>query len=201
MTSRVPRRTDSIHQTSVSPAGAALRPLAGVRILALVGDDYEDLELWYPKLRIEEAGGHVTVAGELPGRTYSGKHGYPCASDAGLADMEAADFQGIVLPGGWMPDRLRRDERVLDLVRECAATGKLVAAICHGGWIAISAGVYRGVRVTGSLGIKDDLVNAGAIWEDAPVVVDRHFVSSRKPADLPAFMAAIIEMLAAVAAG
>jgi protease I len=201
MTSRVPRRTDSIHQTSVSPAGAALRPLAGVRILALVGDDYEDLELWYPKLRIEEAGGHVTVAGELPGRTYSGKHGYPCASDAGLADMEAADFQGIVLPGGWMPDRLRRDERVLDLVRECAATGKLVAAICHGGWIAISAGVYRGVRVTGSLGIKDDLVNAGAIWEDAPVVVDRHFVSSRKPADLPAFMAAIVEMLAAVAAG
>lgn len=202
MTSRVPRRTDSsIHQTSVSPAGAALRPLAGVRILALVGDDYEDLELWYPKLRIEEAGGHVTVAGELPGRTYSGKHGYPCASDAGLADMEAADFHGIVLPGGWMPDRLRRDERVLDLVRECAATGKLVAAICHGGWIAISAGVYRGVRVTGSLGIKDDLVNAGAIWEDAPVVVDRHFVSSRKPADLPAFMAAIIEMLAAVAAG
>jgi protease I len=199
MTSRVPRRTDSIHQTSVSPAGAALRPLAGVRILALVGDDYEDLELWYPKLRIEEAGGHVTVAGELPGRTYSGKHGYPCASDAGLADMEAADFQGIVLPGGWMPDRLRRDERVLDLVRECAATGKLVAAICHGGWIAISAGVYRGVRVTGSLGIKDDLVNAGAIWEDAPVVVDRHFVSSRKPADLPAFMAAIVEMLAAAA--
>jgi len=201
MTSRVPRRTDSIHQTSVSPAGGALRPLAGVRILALVGDDYEDLELWYPKLRIEEAGGHVTVAGELPGRTYSGKHGYPCASDAGLADMEAADFHGIVLPGGWMPDRLRRDERVLDLVRECAATGKLVAAICHGGWIAISAGVYRGVRVTGSLGIKDDLVNAGAIWEDAPVVVDRHFVSSRKPADLPAFMAAIVEMLAAVATG
>jgi protease I len=201
MTSSGPRRTNSIHPTSVSPAGTSLRPLAGVRILALVGDDYEDLELWYPKLRIEEAGGHVTVAGELPGRTYSGKHGYPCASDAGLADMEAADFHGIVLPGGWMPDRLRRDERVLDLVRECAATGKLVAAICHGGWIAISAGVYRGVRVTGSLGIKDDLVNAGAIWEDAPVVVDRHFVSSRKPADLPAFMAAIVEMLAAVAAG
>lgn len=200
MTSSGPRRTNrSVHTTSVSLAGAALRPLAGVRILVLVGDDYEDLELWYPKLRIEEAGGHVTVAGELPGRTYSGKHGYPCASDAGLADMEAADFHGIVLPGGWMPDRLRRDERVLDLVREFAATGKLVAAICHGGWIAISAGVYRGVRVTGSLGIKDDLVNAGAIWEDAPVVVDRHFVSSRKPADLPAFMAAIVEMLAAAA--
>ena len=175
------------------------RPLEGVRILALVGDDYEDLELWYPKLRLEEAGAHVTVAGPLQGRTYSGKHGYPCTSDAAIADMEAADFQGILLPGGWMPDKLRRDEKVLDLVREFAAHGKLVAAICHGGWIAISAGIYRGVRVTGSPGIKDDLMNAGAIWEDAPVVVDRHSVSSRKPADLPAFMAAIVEQLAAAA--
>ena len=148
-------------------------------------------------LRLEEAGAHVTVAGAMQGRTYAGKHGYPCTSDAAIGDMEASDFQGIVLPGGWMPDKLRRDEKVLDLVRECAAHGKLVAAICHGGWIAISAGVYRGVRVTGSPGIKDDLMNAGAIWEDAPVVVDRHFVSSRKPADLPAFMAAIVELLAA----
>ena len=176
-----------------------LRPLEGVRILALVGEDYEDLELWYPKLRLEEAGGHVTVAGPLQGRTYAGKHGYPCTSDAAIADMEAADFHGILLPGGWMPDKLRRDEKVLDLVREFAAHGKLVAAICHGGWIAISAGIYRGVRVTGSPGIKDDLMNAGAIWEDTPVVVDRHFVSSRKPADLPAFMAAIVEHLAAAA--
>ena len=177
-----------------------LRPLEGVRILALVGEDYEDLELWYPKLRLEEAGGHVTVAGPLQGRTYAGKHGYPCTSDAAIADMESADFQGILLPGGWMPDKLRRDEKVLDLVREFAANGKLVAAICHGGWITISAGIYRGVRVTGSPGIRDDLMNAGAIWEDTPVVVDRHFVSSRKPADLPAFMAAIVDLLAGVAA-
>jgi protease I len=112
--------------------------------------------------------------------------------------MEAADFHGIVLPGGWMPDALRRDGKVLDLVRDFTAQGKLVAAICHGGWIAISAGVYRGVRVTGSPGIRDDLVNAGAIWEDAQVVVDRQFVSSRKPADLPAFMAAIVDQLAGV---
>lgn len=176
------------------------QPLEGIRILTLVGDDYEDLELWYPKLRLEEAGGHVTVAGEMAGRTYSGKHGYPCSSDASIADMEIADFHGIVLPGGWMPDKLRRDPKVLDLVRGFAAHGKLVAAICHGGWIAASAGVYRGVRVTGSPGIRDDLVNAGAVWEDAPVVVDRHYVSSRRPTDLPAFMAASIEVLAAVAA-
>ena len=179
---------------------ASHRPLDSIRILTLVGDDYEDLELWYPKLRLEEAGGHVTLAGQLQGRTYSGKHGYPCTSDAAVADMEAADFHGIVIPGGWMPDKLRRDEKVLDLVREFAAGGKLVAAICHGGWIPISAGVYRGVRVTGSPGIKDDLMNAGAIWEDSQVVVDRHFVSSRKPADLPPFMAAIVEVLGAVAA-
>jgi protease I len=112
--------------------------------------------------------------------------------------MESADFHGIILPGGWMPDALRRDEKVLALVRDFSAHGKLVAAICHGGWIAISAGVYRGVRVTGSAGIRDDLVNAGAIWEDTPVVVDRHFISSRKPADLPAFMGAIVELLATV---
>lgn len=173
------------------------RPLEGIRVLTLVDDDYEDLELWYPKLRLEEAGAHVTVAGLMQGRTYSGKHGYPCTSDAALSDMEAGDFHGIVIPGGWMPDKLRRHEKVLDLVREFSAHGKLVAAICHGGWIPISAGVYRGVRVTGSPGIKDDLMNAGAIWEDTPVVVDRHFVSSRKPADLPAFMAAIVEVLGA----
>ena len=100
-----------------------------------------------------------------------------------------------------MPDKLRRDPKVLALVREFAARGKLVAAICHGGWIPISAGVYRGVSVTGSPGIKDDLVNAGALWSDAPVVVDRHFISSRKPTDLPAFMAAIVDLLAARVAG
>lgn len=171
-------------------------PLEGIRILVFVGDDYEDLELWYPKLRLEEAGAHVTVAGAVPRHVYSGKHGYPCASDAAIDDMEAADFHGVVIPGGWMPDKLRRDPKVLGLVREFSSSGKLVAAICHGGWIPVSAGVYRGVRVTGSPGIKDDLVNAGAIWEDAPAVVDRHHVTSRKPADLPAFMAAIVAVLA-----
>ena len=94
-----------------------------------------------------------------------------------------------------MPDKLRRDPAVLEIVREFAAAEKLVAAVCHGGWIPISAGVYDGVRVTGSPGIKDDLVNAGAIWEDAAVVVDRHFVPSRKPDDLPEFCRGILEVL------
>jgi protease I len=109
--------------------------------------------------------------------------------------MRSADFAGVVCPGGWMPDKLRRDEKVKQLVREFHNAGKLVAAICHGGWMPISAGVYKGVRVTGSPGIKDDLINAGAIFEDVACVVDRHFVSSRKPDDLPAFMKGVLQVL------
>ncbi|HEY6564121.1 MAG TPA: type 1 glutamine amidotransferase domain-containing protein [Pirellulaceae bacterium] len=173
------------------------RSLEGKRVLVFVGEIYEDLELWYPKLRLVEAGATVVVAGAERGATYAGKHGYPCVADAAIKELKAADFEGVVCPGGFMPDKLRRDPHVLELVRHCAAAGKLVAAVCHGGWIPISAGVYRGVRVTGSPGIKDDLVNAGAVWEDAPLVVDRHFVSSRKPDDLPDFCRGILRVLTA----
>jgi protease I len=176
-------------------------PLADLRFLLLVGDDYEDLELWYPKLRLAEAGAHVTVAGPKGETAYRGKHGYPCRSDAAIALMECEDFHGIIIPGGFMPDKLRREDKVKRLVREFAESEKLVAAICHGGWIPISAGVYRGVHVTGSPGIKDDLINAGAIWRDAPVVVDGYFVSSRKPDDLPDFCRAIIEVMSGAAVG
>ena len=171
------------------------RPLDGQRLLCFVGDIYEDLELWYPKLRLEEAGCEVVLAGPEAGVVYSGKHGYPCTSDAAIDDQSEADFHGLLCPGGFMPDKLRRSDRVKRLTRDFADAGKLVAAICHGGWIPISAGVYDGVRVTGSPGIKDDLVNAGALWEDAEVVVDRHFVSSRRPDDLPAFAAAMIDVM------
>lgn len=170
-------------------------PLDGIRILCFVGDIYEDLELWYPKLRLEEAGAHVTLAGPEEGVIYSGKNGYPCESDASISDMEIDDFHGVICPGGFMPDKLRRDQKVLNLIHGFHTQQKMIAAICHGGWMPISAKVYQGVRVTGSPGIKDDLVNAGAIWEDAPVVVDRHFISSRKPDDLPAFCRAMIEFL------
>lgn len=172
----------------------ALRPLENQRFLMFVDDIYEDLELWYPKYRLIEAGAQVTVAGPEANQKYAGKHGYPCRSDAAIRDMQAGDFQGVVVPGGFMPDKLRRDPKVLELVRQFDQAGKLVAAVCHGGWIPISAGVYRGVRVTGSPGIKDDLVNAGAIWEDAPLVIDRHFVSSRKPDDLPDFCRGILQV-------
>ena len=175
---------------------SATQPLTDQRYLMFVEDIYEDLELWYPRLRLIEAGAQVTVAGPAANRTYAGKHSYPCRSDAAISEMHAADFDGVILPGGFMPDKLRRDPKVLELIRTTAQAGKLVAAICHGGWMAISAGVYRGVRVTGSPGIKDDLTNAGAIWEDAAVVVDRQFISSRKPDDLPDFMRAIMAFAA-----
>jgi protease I len=171
-------------------------PLRGKKILIFVGDIYEDLELWYPKLRLIEAGAQVTVAGTEAGKNYQGKNGYPCVSDAAIATVRAADFDGVVVPGGFMPDKLRRDPKVLQLVRDFAESGKLVAAICHGGWIPISAKVYQGVHLTGSPGIKDDLENAGAIWHDESVVVDRHFVSSRKPDDLPDFCRGILQVLA-----
>lgn len=121
-------------------------PLAGKKVLAFTGDIYEDLELWYPKLRLIEAGASVVVAGEKANKLYAGKNGYPCVSDAAIADMQAADFDGLLVPGGFMPDKLRRSAKVLELVREFFEAGKPVAAICHGGWIPISAGIYQGVR-------------------------------------------------------
>jgi len=164
-------------------------------ILILIEHGYEDMELMYPKYRLEEAGYKVAVAGPKSGQQYVGKHGYPCVSDASIFDLKEADFAGVICPGGWAPDKLRREQKVKELVANFSHSGKLLAAICHGGWIPISAGVYCGVRVTGSLGIKDDLVNAGAIFEDSPVVTDRYFVSSRKPDDLPDFMRAVLALL------
>lgn len=170
--------------------------LSGKKILAFVGEIYEDLELWYPKLRLIEAGAEVVVAGPAAGENYNGKLGYPCVSDTAISDMKESDFDALLVPGGFMPDKLRRDPDVLRLVQEFDASKKPIAAICHGGWIPISAGVYRGVRVTGSPGIKDDLVNAGAIFEDASVVVDGHHVSSRRPDDLPDFCRQFLALIA-----
>ena len=172
-------------------------PLAGCRVLALTGDVYEDLELWYPKLRLIEAGCEVTVAGPTAGETYQGKHGYPCVADVAIEAVTPQSFDALLVPGGFMPDKLRRDPKVLEMVRYFDQAQKPIAAICHGGWIPISAGVYRGIRVTGSPGIKDDLVNAGANYVDESVVIDRHHVTSRRPDDLPDFCRALIEMIVA----
>ena len=163
-------------------------------LLTFVDDIYEDLELWYPLLRVQEAGYAMRLAApEL--RTYTGKHGYPAKADLLLDDARSADFAGLLIPGGFMPDKLRRDVKVLSLTREFHEQGKLVAFICHGGWIPISAKILKGRRVTGSRGIKDDLENAGGIWVDAPAVVDGNLVSSRTPLDLAPFAKAMVDFL------
>jgi protease I len=163
-------------------------------LLTFVDDIYEDLELWYPKLRCEEAGYAMRLAA-LELKTYTGKHGYPAKADLLLREARSADFCGLLVPGGFMPDKLRRDAKVLSLTREFFEQGKLVAFICHGGWIPISAKILKGKRVTGSLGIKDDLENAGGIWVNEPVVVDGNLISSRTPLDLAPFGKAMVEFL------
>lgn len=163
-------------------------------ILMLCGPDYEDLEVWYPKLRLEEAGWSVPLAGiGEPG--YRGKHGYPAVMDVQVRDVDAAALAGIIAPGGWAPDKLRRDPDVLRLVREVHAAGKLVGTICHGPWILISAGIVRGRTLTSTVGIRDDVVNAGATWVDEPCRVDGPIVSARVPKDLPAFAQGMLRVL------
>jgi len=164
-------------------------------ILMLVGPEYEDLEVWYPKLRLEEAGFEVKLAG-LGEPEYRGKHGYPCKIDGRVADFPASGLMGIIAPGGWAPDKIRRDAEALRRVREVHEAGKMVATICHGPWILISAGIVRGRRLTSTVGIRDDVVNAGAEWVDAPSLIDGNIVSSRVPKDLPAFGKAMLEVLA-----
>lgn len=169
--------------------------LKGRHILMFVDDVYEDLELWYPKLRLEEEGAGITLAGPKMETTYTGKHGYPAVSDAAIDMMQERDFDGLVIPGGFAPDKLRRDPKVLELTRQFHEAHKLVAHICHAGWIPISAGIMNGFRCTSTPGIKDDLINAGADWVDEPVVIDRHMVSSRRPPDLPQFCRGIFQVL------
>ena len=163
-------------------------------VLILVGPAYEDLEVWYPKLRLEEGGFETKLAG-IGERTYYGKHGYPCTVDGHVEEFPAESLVGIVAPGGWAPDKLRRDPHVLARVREVHAAGKMVATICHGPWILISAGIVRGRTLTSTVGIRDDVVNAGAQWVDAPTVTDGNIVSARVPKDLPAFGVAMLEVL------
>jgi protease I len=169
--------------------------LQGKKVLFFAAPLYEDLELWYPKIRLEEEGVTTTVAG-LGEPTYQGKHGYPVTVDTSVDLLAAADFDGLVIPGGFAPDKLRRSAPVLHLTRELYQAGKPVAFICHAGWVPISAKILAGKRATSVRAIKDDMENAGALWEDAAVVVDGNLISSRTPADLPSFCTALIAALA-----
>jgi len=169
--------------------------LEGKRIAILAEDTYEDLELWYPLLRMKEAGADVDVVGMSGVETYESKHGYPAKVDVPVDEVSPDDFDAVIIPGGYAPDRMRRHEPILSFVRGVFEKGGIVAFICHAGWVPISAGIVEGKRLTSFFAIKDDLVNAGAHWVDEEVVRDGNLISSRTPADLPAFCRAIIAEL------
>ena len=169
--------------------------LKGKTILIFAGPLYEDLELWYPKIRLEEEGARTVVAGTGEA-SYKGKHGYPVTVDADVAKLNSKDFDGLIIPGGYAPDVMRRSDKLLSLTREIYRAGKPVGFICHAGWVPISAGILKGKRGTSVPAIKDDVVNAGLIWEDKAVVVDKNLISSRRVADLADFMRAYIQAFA-----
>jgi protease I len=166
------------------------------KVAVLVENQYQELEVWYPYLRLKEAGFDVKMVGTGKGE-YRSKVGYPAREEMTMAEADAADFDGVVVPGGYAPDFLRRHEKINSFVRGIYDKGGVVAGICHGGWVLISAGIVDGKRATSFFAIKDDMINAGAKWEDSEVVVDGNLVTSRKPEDLPAFLKAIIRLLGA----
>jgi protease I len=168
--------------------------LTGIRVALLAEDLYEDPELWYPYYRLMEAGAQVRIVGP-EAKTYASKHGYPVTADLAARDVSPDDFECVVVPGGFAPDRLRRSSAILDLVRGVFEQGGVVAAICHAAWVPISAGIMRGKQATCVSAIKDDVINAGATYLDQAVVVDGNLITSRTPADLPAFLPAIIATL------
>lgn len=162
--------------------------------VVLAEDVYENLELHYPRLRLIEAGWDVRVAGPEPGGEYRSKEGYPVRADVAFQDVDPAEVGILVIPGGYAPDRLRRHEACLRLVAGVAEAGGVIAFICHGGWVPISAGIVGGRRVTSFGAIRDDLVNAGAEWVDESCVVDGSFVTAQVPDHLPEFMHAVLDV-------
>lgn len=162
--------------------------LKGKKIISLVHHEFEDLELWYPILRLREEGAIVHLAGEKANEKYIGKYGVPATSDFAYRDINSEDYDALLVPGGWAPDKIRRFPEVLSLVQRMDESKKPIGQICHAGWVLISAKILDGKRVTSTPGIRDDMENAGAVWLDEPVVVDGHLVSSRRPPDLPDYL-------------
>lgn len=170
--------------------------LKGKRFIQLLENDFEDLELWYPVLYLRGEGATVDLVAADKSKTYKGKYGVPATADYNFGEINPADYDGILVPGGWAPDKLRRYGEVIDMVKHMDEYGKTIGQICHAGWVLISAKILEGKTVTSTPGIKDDMENAGAKWINEAVVTDGHLVSSRRPPDLPYYMQAF----AAVAA-
>ncbi|HLR66917.1 MAG TPA: type 1 glutamine amidotransferase domain-containing protein [Virgibacillus sp.] len=166
------------------------------KVIALVDHDFEDLEHWYPVYRLQEEGAEVELAGPESGKTYFGKHGVPTTADIAFSDVDSTNYDAVLVPGGWAPDKLRRYPEVLTLVQKMNEAEKPIGQICHAGWVLISADILEGKKVTSTPGIKDDMTNAGATWIDESVVVDGHLVSSRRPPDLPDYAKTFADVLA-----
>jgi len=166
------------------------------KVALLVEDMYNEFEFWYPRYRLKEAGAEVVVVGSGRTSIFQSKLGMPATSDVGAGDVAATDFDGVVIPGGYAPDIMRRYPKMVQLVKDISVSGKPVAAICHAGWMLCSAGIINGKTVTSFFAIKDDLVNAGAIWVDRAVCIDGNLITSRTPDDLPVFMKEVIKALA-----
>jgi len=170
--------------------------LLGRSVAVLVAEGFEDLEFWVTVMRLREEGAEVTIVGEPAGSEFKGKTGLTAVSDVAAADVDADELDGIVVPGGWAPDKLRRYGAVTDLVRDMHGQGQVVGLICHGGLVGISAGIVEGSKATGSEGIKDDLVNAGAEWVDEPAFRAGPIVWGRVVADIPDFCRELVDALA-----
>ena len=169
--------------------------LTGKRIALMLDEQYQELEVWYPYFRLREEGAQVVRVAPEKARNYPSKLGYPCPSDAAAGDVRARDFHAVIVPGGWCPDFMRRNESMIRFIQDCAGTGIVLAAICHGGWMLCCTDALRGKRATSFVAIKHDMINAGATWVDEECVVDGNVITARKPDDLPAFCAAIIKAL------
>jgi len=169
--------------------------LKGKKVALLAENSYQEMELWAPYYRLKEEGADVKVVGAGGAKSYTSKHGYPVNVDVQAEDVSAKDFDGVVIPGGYAPDMMRRSKAMVQLVKDAFSAGKPVAAICHAGWMLCSAGVLKGKTATCFHSIKDDVINAGARYVDEEVVVDGNLITSRFPADLPAFCREIVKAL------
>lgn len=165
--------------------------LKGKKVIILIENMYNELEYWYPFYRLKEAGAEVVTVGSL-NTQYTSKAGLPAKADTGAKDVNITDFDGLVIPGGYAPDIMRRYPEMVKLVKDADDAGKPIGAICHAGWMLASAKILKNRRVTSFFAIKDDLIHAGAEWVDEEVVIDRNLITSRKPDDLPAFMRAVV---------
>jgi protease I len=170
--------------------------LKGKRVVILVENLYQDHEFWVPYYRLKEEGAEVTIVGTGSARSYTSKYGYPVEVDKEAKEIDMSQYDGVVIPGGYAPDMMRRYPEMVRMVKESYEKGKVVAAICHAGWMLASAGILKGKKVTSFFAIKDDLIHAGANYVDAEVVRDGNLITSRKPDDLPAFCREIVGALA-----